>query len=288
MGSNTKSELPTYEREPERFRTAFKRATSVRVDKHAFSQLFTNLKHFFIATWLDWVTLMITGATAAGVYHLQTPSRNTANISQVWASEHAFTRLFPVISPDNMIYWASVSFPYVEPIIPSALAGVIATVIPIFVLLLAQLWYQSFDDAAFGILGLIYSLVTGTCFQVILKKTIGGLRPHFLAVCKPDMSILGTTPGVGFQNDMYTAEQLSTGDAHEIRNGLESFPSGHSNISLAGLGYLSLYLFTHLKIRNLSRRRTSHWRMLLVVAPLLLAVFIVSTLLLGYHHHCVP
>lgn len=126
-------------------------------------------------------------------------------------------------------------------------------------------------------------MVTGTCLQVILKKTIGGLRPHFLAVCKP--VIPKGLVGVGFQGVMYTAEQVCTGDAHEIKNGLESFPSGHAEVAFAGLGYLAIYLFAHLRITSLTRRRGSHWRMLLVIAPLLLATYLASTLVLGYHHH---
>lgn len=126
-------------------------------------------------------------------------------------------------------------------------------------------------------------MVTGTCFQVILKKTIGGLRPHFLGVCKP--VIPDGLVGVGFEGVMYTASQVCTGDAKEIRNALESFPSGHAEVAFAGFGYLAIYLFAHLRITSLTRRRGSHWRLLLVVAPLLLATYLASTLVLGYHHH---
>lgn len=122
----------------------------------------------------------------------------------------------------------------------------------------------------------------GTCFQVILKKTIGGLRPHFLSVCQP--VIPQDTAGTGFNNIMFTIDQVCTGaNRGRIGNAIESFPSGHSEIAFAGMGYLSLYLFTHLRI--LGRRRPSHWRMIFVVAPVLLATYLASTLVLGYHHH---
>jgi diacylglycerol diphosphate phosphatase / phosphatidate phosphatase len=157
-------------------------------------------------------------------------------------------------------------------------------VIPIIVISISQLWILSFRIWANGILGLLYAIATGTCFQVILKKTIGGLRPHFLSVCEPVLPA-DLSSGVGFQNLMFTAEQVCTGDKDRIRNGLESFPSGHAEIAWAGMGYLAIYLFCHLKIRNLSRRRPSHWRMCFVVAPLLFATYLASTLVLGYHHH---
>ena len=208
---------------------------------------------------------------STGVPDLQDPCRTT------------FTRQFPVTSPDNAIYWPSIAHPYVEPIFSSAAAGVLAALIPIICFALTQLWQQSFTDFASAVLGLAYSMVTGTCFQVILKKTIGGLRPHFLGVCKP--VIPEGLVGVGFQNVMYTAEEVCTGDAKEIRNALESFPSGHAEVAFAGFGYLAIYLFAHLRITSLTRRRGSHWRLLLVIAPLLLATYLASTLVLGYHHH---
>lgn len=126
-------------------------------------------------------------------------------------------------------------------------------------------------------------MVTGTCFQVIIKKTIGGLRPHFLGVCKP--VIPDGLVGQGYEGVMYTADQVCTGDPSQIENALTSFPSGHAEVAFSGFGYLAIYLFAHLRITSLSRRRGSHWRLLLVVAPLLLATYLAATLVLGYHHH---
>lgn len=83
----------------------------------------------------------------------------------------------------------------------------VAILIPVGIILLAQIWIRSFCDAAYGILGLAYSLVTGTFMIVVLKKTIGGLRPHFLSVCQP--VIPDTNIGKGFQNVMFTIEQVS-------------------------------------------------------------------------------
>jgi diacylglycerol diphosphate phosphatase / phosphatidate phosphatase len=198
---------------------------------------------------------------------------------------HTFTRLIPVTGPSGDIYYPEIAYPYVEPIFSSVLAGVLSALIPVVVMLVSQLWIQSFDDFSHGVLGLAYSMVTGTCFQVILKKTIGGLRPHFLAVCQPVIPPLEGGAGVGYQNIMWTTEQICTGDAKRVKNALESFPSGHSEVAFAGLGYLAIYLFAHLQIRSTRRRRGSYWRMLFIVAPLLLATYLASTLVLGYHHH---
>ena len=206
-------------------------------------------------------------------------------VLQVWVAPQTFTRLFPVTSPDETIYWPDIAYPYLTPIFSPAGAGILAAAVPIAVFALAQLWLHSFVDFSSALLGLAYSMVTGTCFQVILKKTIGGLRPHFLAVCKPLLPPADRYGGVGFRNTMFTAEQVCTGNPSKIQNGLESFPSGHAEVAFAGLGYLAIYLFTHLRITSAGRKRGSHWKMLFVVAPLLLASYLTSTLVLGYHHH---
>lgn len=92
--------------------------------------------------------------------------------------------------------------------------------------------------------------------------------------------------GVGFNNIMYSVDQVCTGDKAHITNALQSFPSGHSEIAFAGLGYLTIYLFTHLRIPDGNKsERTGFWRMIIVLMPLLLATYIACTLVLGYHHH---
>lgn len=251
----------------ERFTIPLNRIISIRINKAWSQRLFQDLTNFFMATWLDWLFIVIIGATAAGV----------------WTAPHTFTRLFPVTAPDGTMYWPEISHPYVEPIFSPALAGVLAAIIPIAIFALAQLFQRSFTDFASAVLGLGYSMVTATCFQVILKKTIGGLRPHFLAVCQPVFPPQDGSSGAGYMNSMYTAEQLCAGDEKKIKSALESFPSGHATIAFAGFGYLAIYLFAHLHVRS-PRRRGSYWRMLAVVAPLLFATYLTSTLVLGYHH----
>ena len=143
-----------------------------------------------------------------------------------------------------------------EPIFSSTAAGVLSATIPIVVILIVQLWIPSFADFTSAILGLTYSVVTGTCFQVILKKTIGGFRPHFLAVCRP--ALPDRTPGAGYGKIMYAVQQICTGDSRRVENALESFPSGHAEVAFAGLGYLAIYLFTHLRITSRSRAKGSY------------------------------
>jgi diacylglycerol diphosphate phosphatase / phosphatidate phosphatase len=278
--------LPTHEPQAERFKSSVRRIKDIKPKHGGVSLLLSNLKHWFIDTWLDWLTLLIVGTTTIGVSLPSAPSISQSNLSQIWVAPHAFNRLFPLtFTSSGDIVYPQFAYPYVEPIFSSALAGVLNIVIPISVIVISQLWIESFHVMANGILGLLYAIATGTLFQVVIKKTISGLRPHFLSVCQPVLPPLDGSQGVGYQNIMFTVEQVCTGDKKRIKNALESFPSGHSQIAWAGMGYLALYLFCHLKIRNLSRRRPSHWRMLFVVAPLLFAMYLASTFVLGYHHH---
>lgn len=258
----------SHEGQRSRFTTALQLAASARPNKQSFSTALDNIRRFFIATWLDWLLLVIVAAVMAGV----------------WSAPHSFTRYFPVTSPNDTIYWPELAYPYLEPIFSPAAAGLLAGAIPVTVFAIAQIWEQSFADFSSAVLGLGYSMVTSCCFQVILKKTVGGLRPHFLAVCQPVFPPADGSTGTGYNSAMYTAAQICTGDQGKIKNALESFPSGHSNIAFSGFGYLSIYLFTHLLI-NSRTRRVSYWRLLLVVAPLLLATYLTSTVVLGYHHH---
>ena len=155
-----------YQPQRERFQAPLHRIrTAFSSGKHHtsngwLSSQYHNLLSFFIATWLDWFTILVIGATAAGV----------------WVAPHTFTRLFAVTDPSSgTIYWPELAYPYLTPIFSPAVAGIIAALIPIASFLVAQLWMHSFVDFGSAVLGLGYSMVTGTCFQVILKKTIGEL-----------------------------------------------------------------------------------------------------------------
>lgn len=266
---------------------------TIKPDRKTLPRLLRNLKCFFLDSWFEILCILvvaaitglvcITSKMTAPILERQASSQPSPLLTQeaciqVWVIHARPPRLFP------LTYDPSISYPYRTPIFSSLLTGVLCAAIPLAVIVLAQLWIQSFADCSAAILGLLYGLVTGTCFQVIIKKSIGGLRPHFLAVCKP---VIPTgMGGEGFNGLMYTVDDVCTGDNARIDNAMQSFPSGHSEIAFAGMGYLALYLFTHLRIADRTRTSTTgFWRMILVLLPLLFATYIASTLVLGYHHH---
>lgn len=115
---------------------------------------------------------------------------------------------------------------------------------------------RSFWDFNVATFGLLQSLITAAVFQVFLKWLIGGLRPHFLAVCQPDLRYFhqmywtnysGVYIGDGFKEIMFN-KTICTGDEKTINDSLESFPSGHSTAAFAGFVFLSLYMNAKLKI----------------------------------------
>ena len=191
--------------------------------------------------------------------------------------------LFPLLDPTGAVYNPSIAYPYRPAIFNSLTAGLLGSLVPVGVILFCQLFFRSFADFSAANLGLAYALATGTCFQIILKKTIGGLRPHFLDVCNPKILPVGS--GIGFNGIMYS-RSVCRGDSSRIEWAMQSFPSGHSEITFAGLGYLAIYLFTHLRLADRSRStKLGIWRMVVVLMPLVFATYISSTLWLSYQHH---
>ncbi|ETI20294.1 hypothetical protein G647_08328 [Cladophialophora carrionii CBS 160.54] len=237
--------------------------------RRAFRRLGRYSRAFFLDHWPDFLLVLLVTAVAGAVFLI--PTRPPL--------------LFPLLDPTGAVYSPSLAYPYRPAIFSSLTAGLLGSLIPLGAILLSQLMIRSFADFSAATLGLFYALATGTFFQMILKKTIGGLRPHFLAVCKPRPVPLGS--GVGFNGIMYRAQDVCTGSPGEIEWGIQSFPSGHSEIAFAGFGYLAIYFVTHLHRGDHDWRagKLGFWRMLLVLMPILFATYISCTLWLSYHHH---
>ncbi|KAK4442751.1 acid phosphatase/Vanadium-dependent haloperoxidase [Podospora aff. communis PSN243] len=226
------------------------------------------------ATSLDLATMVILGALGLGVYF----------------AKPAPTRSFPVTFSDGEVVWPSVAYPLRHEIIPIWAAAVLAALVPITVFLICQIRIRSFWDLNNAVMGLLYSLITAAVFQVFIKWLIGGLRPHFLDVCKPDLNLVSNAPGVvgaglngvGY-NNIYFTREICTGDEKEINDSLESMPSGHSTAAFAGFVFLSLYLNGKLKV--FSNYHPSMWKLAAVYAPILGAVLIAGALTIDEFHH---
>jgi len=151
-------------------------------------------------------------------------------------------------------------------------------------ILIMQIRVRSFWDVNNALIGLLYSLIAAAVFQVFVKWLIGGLRPHFLDVCKPDIS-LATDTGYnrkGFQQ-LYFTREICTGDIDQIDDSLESFPSGHSTAAFAG--FIFLYLYLNAKLKVFSNYHPAMWKLIVIYAPVLGAVLIGGALTIDKFHN---
>ncbi|XP_035661367.1 phospholipid phosphatase 1-like isoform X4 [Branchiostoma floridae] len=117
-------------------------------------------------------------------------------------------------------------------------------------------------------------IITGAYSAVkAIKVTMGALRPHFLAVCKVNVSFT-CTPGT------YVTEDVCTGDADVIRDARSSFPSGHAGIAGCLAAYVVMYLQT--RVRNKS------WvvpRVVVQVGLVIGALYVMGSRVADHRHH---
>ena len=142
-----------------------------------------------------------------------------------------------------------------------------------------ELRIRSFWDLNNAFTGLLYSHVLAALCTVVLKNLIGGLRPHFLAVCNPRS--FGAS-GQGYNQMMFTRE-ICQGNEKEINFAMTSFPSGHTAAAFAGFTYLFLYLNAKLKVW--SNYHPAFWKLALLYAPILGAVLIACSVVVDYNHN---
>ncbi|KAI6780790.1 uncharacterized protein J7T54_001098 [Emericellopsis cladophorae] len=219
-------------------------------------------------TWLDIVTMAVMGAIGLGVY----------------MADPAPSRSFAVTFADGEIVYPQFAYPLRDEIIPIWAAALLAALVPIFIFLVMQIRVRSFWDVNNAVIGLLYSLICAAVFQVFIKWLIGGLRPHFLDVCQPDISLaddLGYNEK-GFQQIYYTKE-ICTGDKRQIDDSLESMPSGHTTAAFAG--FIFLYLYLNAKLKVFSNYHPAMWKLVAIYAPVLGACLIGGALTIDEFHN---
>ncbi|KAF9647280.1 acid phosphatase/Vanadium-dependent haloperoxidase [Thelephora ganbajun] len=183
-------------------------------------------------------------------------------------------RSFPVFHPDGSIVYPEYAYPIRKEVVPIWLSAFISFFAPFVFFVLFQIRRRSLDDLLTTTMGLLKSLITAAVFQVWVKWLIGGFRPHFYAVCIPNVAQFSRPSGTQFANYMYD-RSVCTGDTKAINDALESFPSGHSTAAFACLIFLTLYFNAQLK-----------WKMILFFIPVLGAVLIAGALTIDkFHHH---
>jgi membrane-associated phospholipid phosphatase len=218
------------------------------------------------------------------------PSHSTSLTNrQIYQTPYAATRNFPItFNASGDIVYPQFAYPNRGWIISPSLSGVISAVIPIGIMLLAQLRIRSFWDFNNSVLGLLYSLILGSLFQVVIKQLIGGFRPIFLDVCRPDISRAAThnvtgLNGVGFHQIMYTVEVCTNPDKQALKNAMTSFPSGHATTAFAA--YVFLFLWMNAKLKVWANFQASFYWLAALLAPLLGATLMAACLTVDQAHN---
>ncbi|KAJ4376434.1 hypothetical protein N0V83_001718 [Neocucurbitaria cava] len=201
-----------------------------------------------------------------------------------------------VIFQDGEIVFPQFAYPMRNEIVPIWLAALLAFIIPFIVFLIIQIRARSFWDVNNATIGLLYALISAAVFQVFIKWLIGGLRPHFLAVCKPvipaGLGVGANDDGVeggingnvanGYRQIMFD-RSVCTGDRKEINDSLESMPSGHTTAAFAG--FVFLYLYLNAKLKVFANYHPAMWKLIVIYAPLLGACLIGGALTIDEYHN---
>ncbi|EFY92021.1 phosphatidic acid phosphatase beta [Metarhizium acridum CQMa 102] len=231
------------------------------------------LKEWIRLNWTDVLLMLAMGALSMCIYHAPT----------------SVVRTFPItFNGSGDIVYPEWAYPYRGWILPAWFSGLVSILGPIVVYLLAQVRIKSAWDASNAIMGTLWAVSLGTLFQVIIKQLIGGFRPYFLDVCRPDMSLARThnktgLNAVGFQQVMYTTEVCTQTNTWRLKEAVTSFPSGHSTAAFAGFFFLFLWLNAKLKVW--ADHKPAFWKLTLTMSPLLAAVMIACSLTIDAAHN---
>ncbi|XPS75663.1 hypothetical protein M3J09_007737 [Ascochyta lentis] len=123
-------------------------------------------------SWLDILTQLLCLFTAEMIYLFATP-----------LMPHYFP-LYPGV-------WTSAwglkyGKPFLEEYVTTLVSAIISFTVPFLVMGAVGIWWtRDYWESNAAIMGLGYALATATLFQSFIKWFIGGLRPHFLSICRP-------------------------------------------------------------------------------------------------------
>ncbi|GAB7363372.1 hypothetical protein MBLNU230_g3652t1 [Neophaeotheca triangularis] len=179
-----------------------------------------------------------------------------------------FHRLFRLDDP-------RIQFPHAEnERVPVYFLFLYTAILPLILLTLWTLIFRPpYHKAHVTLLNFCTTLLLTTLLTDIFKNAIGRPRPDLLARCQPDP----TTP-----RDELVDWQVCTETRHHLlHDGWRSFPSGHSSVAFAGLGYVALFSASQL---GAMRPRAGLVMALVCLVPLVGAALIAISRLEDYRH----
>ncbi|GAW01546.1 lipid transport protein [Lentinula edodes] len=143
---------------------------------------------------------------------------------------------------------------------------------PVINLLSIRSWW----DLHNATLGLILSLAMAGVVTQFTKVTVGRPRPDVIDRCQPRSGTIDPTFGLS------TAAICTQTDLSLLKDGFRSFPSGHSSLSFAGLGFLAFYVAGKLHLFDHKGHIGKVW---LFLAPFSGAALVAISRTMDYRHH---
>lgn len=161
----------------------------------------------------------------------------------------------------------------------------IHSIIFIGVVTIVQIWIRSFRDWHQSVLTTL-ELFAAT--QIVCTFTwflVGGLRPDFLALCRPDPSLsqphftFPSNPQIGFA---YYGDEICTCSKGDLIRGKHAFPSGHAASIVAVCLFLAIYLGAKVKLYD---NRSHLWKFVIVIVMMVLSIWISFSRIRDGRHH---
>ncbi|CAN6714362.1 unnamed protein product [Malus baccata var. baccata] len=150
-------------------------------------------------------------------------------------------------------------YPFQKDTIPFWAVPIYAVLLPVAIFLVYYICRKDVYDLHHAILGLFYCVLITLVITDAIKDAVGRPRPNFFWRCFPN--------GIGKKI---------------IKEGHKSFPSGHTSVSFAGLGFLAWYLSGKIKVFD---RRGHSAKLCIVILPLLCAALVGISRVDDYWHH---
>lgn len=221
-------------------------------------------------------------ALVASTCNYENHISSTKELKQVYKSPPAFARVFP-LQPDGSVVDLSIARPFRKEICAIWLATCLGLGIPSISIAASWFLLRNWQDVYVGLKGLLLSAACAAWFQAHLKWMVGGLRPHLIDVCQPDIQ---KPPAFVVANILYYKSSVCSGDDKVIREAFQSFPSGHSTVAFAGFGFLSLWLFAAQRYHaNAAIQDSCLVYFIFVFWPLLAATVMAGLLTIDHYHH---
>jgi len=186
----------------------------------------------------------------------------------------------------------TISHPYKEEESFSIFGLIILVIgIPILIMTLYHICHRelkySFHQA---LMGYFVSIILAILVTSIMKVSVGRYRPDFISRCNVNVTkveeeykLYNISKQINFgPRNLYNTTICSNTNKFVINEGRKSFPSGHTSFAFSSLTFTSLFLAGKLHLYD---GNYIFWKLLVVIVPNLLAMYIALTRISDYRHH---